>query len=228
MLKHILKFSWVFALLTIGFFTACTEDEITTEETTEEFVDQAIYALQTSGSIGNSGCYELVFPITIEFSDNTTVVVNDYDEMIDAIRTWKEANPGVGFENRPQFVFPIEVISDEGELISVADHSELRQLREDCGWRPRPGHHGHHGHSGHCQPCFELIFPITVQFPDDTTAEATDREALKDLIRDWFINNPGTTDHPQIVFPIEAELEDGTVVTVNDLDELIALKDSCD
>ena len=226
MLKLISKNVWVMALMAAFFMASCDQAaDVVTEETTEEFVDQALFVLQEQGNIGRNGCYELIFPITVEFPDGTTVTANDYEELGTAIKTWKEANPDA--TERPSFVFPIEVLSEDGEVISVASHEELRALKEACPGNYF-GHHGPRGHRGKCNPCFEIVFPIDILFPDGTTAEAADRMTLKTLIREWKEANPDEEERPEIVFPIEVEMEeDGTIVTVNDLDELKALKESC-
>ena len=226
MLKLILKNFWAVAVLAMVFTTACNKaDELISEETTEEFVDSALFTLQEQGNLGKYGCYELVFPITVEFPDGTSATANDYEELGTAIKEWKEANQDV--EDRPSFVFPIEVVSEDGEVISVADQEELKALKAECG-KGYFGKHGPRGHRGKCNACFEIVFPIDISFPDGTTAEAADRMALKTLIREWKENNPDVEERPEIVFPIDVEMEDGTIVTVNDLEELKALKESCE
>ena len=80
-----------FALLAFaGFFTACQEED--SIMTTENFVLQSTKGIEDQCGAGRAGCYELVFPITLQFADSTTAVVNNYDEMKLAIRTWFEAN----------------------------------------------------------------------------------------------------------------------------------------
>ena len=72
-----------------------------------------------------------------------------------------------------------------------------------------------------------MVFPVTLEYPDGTTAEAEDRQALHQLLREWRMNNQGAEDRPSIAFPRDVMLEDGTVVTVNNEDELQALIDAC-
>ncbi len=68
------------------------------------------------------------------------------------------------------------------------------------------------------------MFPLTIQFPDGTTAEAADRAELKSLAREWKEANPDSEERPAIVFPIDVTLEDGSTVTVNSKEELKALR----
>ena len=232
MLKALkLFFLPIAVILTV--LVACDKSSDTT---TEELVDQALYSAQERGGMGRFGCYELVFPVTVVLPDSSTVTVNSYDEMKQALRDYFEANGGGGqgghhghHGNRPKisFAFPISVLSQDGELITVNNQDELAALREACGGTF--GNHGPQGHGDHGLTCFELVFPITVQFPDSTTAEAADRQALHLLIRTWKQNNPGVAGRPQIVFPVTVKMdEDGSLVTVNSREELRQLKEDCE
>ena len=228
MLKSLLKFSFLFAFVSLTLLTSCNKEdtsELNLEDVSQEdledtqvFTAVALFELQDNASSGPQGCFELVFPITIEFPDSTTVEVNDYDELKTEIQTWKDDNTTI--TERPTFVFPIEVISEDGEIISVNDASELRTLKRSCK-KERKGKKCN-------DPCFDIVYPLTISFPDGTTAEAADRSELKTLVRAWKDANPDATEKPEIVFPIEVVMEaDGSTVTVNDKDELKALKESC-
>ncbi|RMG88667.1 MAG: hypothetical protein D6714_00330 [Bacteroidetes bacterium] len=204
-------------------FTSCDKTDLSLSDEVANFTDEAMYSLQESGSIGPSGCYELVFPVTLEFPDGTTAEVNDYDEMRDLLKDWKQNNMGV--KDHPVFVFPIEMISEDGETITVASRDELIELKKAC-----PGDFGKFGPKWKhhkCKPCFKLVFPVTIQFPDSTTLEVNDRKELKMALREWKINNPGADEHPTLVFPLDVEMKDGTIVTVNSVEELKELRKSC-
>lgn len=234
MLKPLLKFSLLFAIVTLALLTSCNKeetglseienvDDITNEDEdlqeTQIFTAVALLELQDSSSTGPYGCFELVFPITVQFADSSTVEVIDYDELQTTIQAWKDANPDA--TERPTFVYPIEVLSEDGELISIADRQELKALKRSCKKDKK-------GKKGCKEPCFDIVYPLTVSFPDGTTAAAADRSELKTLIRDFKDANPDATEKPEIVFPIEVIItSDGSIVTVNDKDELKALKQSC-
>ncbi|HFA47909.1 MAG TPA: hypothetical protein ENJ95_02685 [Bacteroidetes bacterium] len=226
MLKLILKNSWAIALFAMIAFASCNQesDVVADETTTDVFVDQALFTMQQEGSIGRFGCYELVFPIGVEFPDGTAAVAEDYEELATAIKDWKMANPGPG--QRPSFVFPIAVVSGDGEVVSVENQESLRQLRMECG-DGRFDHHGPRDHRRHMTPCFKIVFPITIEFPDGTTAEAGSRMELKQLVRQWRMDNPGVDGRPAIVFPINIELEDGTVQQVDSKEELREIRQAC-
>lgn len=240
MYKHFGKAALLFFLAGLAIFFACNKDNTT--QTATDYLDSSLYSIQERGGLGKYGCYELVFPVTLNFPDSTTQVVNSYDEMKAAITAWFQANgggnPGGGHDHHhhmdpsgnlehPTLAFPLSVIAPDGTLITVNSESELHDLQVSCGGGTF-GQHDHHGHSQHGLTCFEIQFPITVQFPDSTTATAADHKALHQLLEEWKHNNPTATSHPEIVFPITVIMKaDSTVVTVNSKDELKALKDGC-
>lgn len=213
------------------------------ELTTEELVDQALYSAQERGGMGRFGCYELVFPVIIVLPDSTTATVNSYEETKETLRAYFEANGGPaqgghhgghhgggaqGHRPHISFQFPISVISEDGTLITVNSAEEMRALRAECAGSTF-GNHGPQGHGQHGLSCFELVFPITVKFPDGTTAEAADRQALHELIHTWRQNNPGASSRPQITFPLTVKMDDdGSLVTVNSREELRQLKQDCE
>jgi hypothetical protein len=68
-----------------------------------------------------------------------------------------------------------------------------------------------------------------VAFPDSTTAQATDQQNLRQLVREWRQNNPGVHARPEIVFPVTVTMTaDSTQVILNSREELRALKESCE
>ena len=223
MLKHALKLSCLLAVF-CTLLTSCEQQNLTENDAIEDFVNESLFELQSRGNMGRFGCFEIVFPISVLLPDGTSLTVDSYEELKEGIMEWKENNPDV--EGKPSFVFPIEVVSDEGELITLANSEELLALKAEC---PRNffGGHGHHGHWRKGCFCFKLVFPINIAFPDGTTAEVNDRQEFKLLIRTWKQENPDAEGHPTLVFPIDVEMEDETIVTVNSVEELQALKEDC-
>ncbi len=224
--------TWVLGFVLLTILVACEDENITSEVdgTVENYVLESVESLEDSAQCGRHGCFELVFPVSISFPDETTAEVNDFEELRDAISTWKTENTEV--EGRPGFVYPIEVVSSEGEVITVNDAEELSALRIECGRGFRFGRHarrgrGFFGKGGPGTPCFEIVYPITIQFPDSTTAEVADRESLKGAVRNWREDNPGVRARGAVVFPIEVQLDDESIISVESKEALRDLKGIC-
>ncbi|MEO1517881.1 MAG: hypothetical protein AAFV95_22865 [Bacteroidota bacterium] len=231
MQKFLLKNSWMLIVALLSVLTACNKDDNLTDTLSEtqevanlEYADQAVYRIQESSNTGKFGCYEFIFPITVSFADGTSLTANSYEELKEGVKEWKEANPDA--TDRPNLEFPIEVTSEDGEIITVNDQDALKELRLACkrdNFRKR----GFKGCRGKGHKCFELVFPISISFPDGTTVQAIDRGGLRTAVREWKTNNPDVEGRPMLVFPIEVLLEDGTTQSIASIEELKALKDSC-
>lgn len=76
-------------------------------------------------------------------------------------------------------------------------------------------------------PCFTLVFPVTVVFPDSTEFTAASLDELKEALADWKANATPGEGRPHLKFPFEVETADGEIVTVENKEDLIALKKDC-
>ena len=155
-------------------------------------------------------CFGIDFPITIDFPDGTSQTVNDADELITALKDYKQNGPdSLG---RPEFVFPITVFVNDTSF-EVNSMQELRRASLLCVERPERGN------------CVELQFPVTILFPDSTTQTVNDEDELKTAIQDWREN--GTVDgRPTFVFPIDVEFK-GEIITITSMEELRRLNRAC-
>ncbi|MBK9336797.1 MAG: hypothetical protein IPM98_09490 [Lewinellaceae bacterium] len=223
-----LKFFLLPAFALVALLFSCTK---TDELTVDEAVDQALYGVQERGGMGRYGCYELVFPVAIELPNGTTVEADSYDAIKQQLRTYFEANSDSrrlrrGVRPHLNFVFPISVVSEDGDLIAVESEETLQRLRAECAGTF--GSHDPRGHGQHGLSCFEVVFPITIEFPDGTTAEAGDRQAVHQLLRVWMQNNPGVPARPKVTFPLTVKMaDDGSLVTVDSPEALRRLKADC-
>jgi hypothetical protein len=75
-------------------------------------------------------CFKPVFPFTVEFPDGSQATVTTPRELQQAIREWKQANPGS--HDRPEFVFPITVQLRDGTQVVVNNAEELQALKAEC------------------------------------------------------------------------------------------------
>lgn len=226
-LKISLKFfaGFAFVLAMIG-LASC--DKSSLDVTSEDyFTLGAMDSLHHNGGCGRGSCFEFVYPITIEFADGTTAEVSSNENMRETIRSWKEANPDA--TERPTLVFPLEVMASDGTVTSVASKEEFKTLLATCTPKGGRGKGRGRGHKpgDHGQNCFTLNFPVTVQLPDSTTAEAADKDALHTILHNWKKNNPSSRVRPSLVFPISVTLTDGTTQTVASKEALTTLKESC-
>ena len=213
-------FIFLSLILSGMFLSSCNKEEVEDAATIENYVNEAVTDLETRTRIGRGGCFELVFPVSIELPNGKIVEVESYEALKDAIRKWRKGHgkPVLPAVLRPHFVFPIDVITKEGETVTVDNIEELISLRKDC---IASG-------GGIGKPCFRLNYPLSIVYPDGSTVPYNSLREMRLALREWRKNNNGdVTIRPVLSFPLSVTLSDGTVVTVNSKEELKKLKEDC-
>ncbi|MBT8231593.1 MAG: hypothetical protein HKO66_09105 [Saprospiraceae bacterium] len=215
MLKNILKLN-AFALLLLTFFvSSCTKEDA--DVVADNYGSVETYEMQKSLNAGKKGCLEVVFPVEITLPDDSVIEVSSFVDAKDQIQAWKEANPDV--DGRPSVIYPIEVITMDGETVSIESKSEIKDLLKEC----RSNFDGPRGHKA----CFKLVYPISVEFPNETVAEFQTPRAMKNALRVWKRLNRDSDERPHLVYPLTIEFEDGSTQVINSGEELKAAKQAC-
>ena len=223
-MNKLIKFTWMLALASLTLFTSCEKDDVNVVEDVEFFVNSAVFDLEERGNCGRFGCYEFVFPITIQFPDESTAEVEDYETLRSTIRDWKEANSDA--EERPSLAFPLDVMDEDGAIITVEDRAGLVELRRECR-RDFFERMRHKRGKNRKDRCFKLVYPLTLDLPDGGTITAENPRSLRLQVRAWRTENRGSEARPTLSFPVEVEYEDGTIVSAANADELKALREAC-
>ena len=221
MIKFLLKITEMLAIVSLTFLMIACEKENLETEVSENFSDRSSFKMGKPDNFGKPNCFEFVFPITIEIAGETKEIAS-YEEL-SALRGNRNANK-MGFGQRPSFVFPLQVITADGEKIEVADGEALRALAETCGKGTRgKGPWFMRGKSN----CFEFVFPISIEFSDGGTEEIASLEALKTTIQDWRSNKTDGEERPTLVFPLEVVSKDGETITLGDKTAFESLTATC-
>jgi len=212
------------ALLFVMGTISCSDDADTSElVSVDNFSNSTINAMQ-KGTIGKTRCLKLIFPVTVQFSDESTAEVANYEELHETISAWLEEN-GLerSRENKPELVFPIQVVSEDGTVTDVESSEALQELKSECKGDREPRRSGNRGKGFHC---FDLVFPLSATFGEETIAFDS-KEAFKEAIQTYRLENGRDADRPEIVFPVTISYEDGTELIVNSREELKATKQAC-
>jgi hypothetical protein len=75
--------------------------------------------------------------------------------------------------------------------------------------------------------CYELVFPVTFNFPDGTTANVDSYNGLKTLIKEWRNDNPKVRTRPSLALPYSVINAAGEVITVETVEQQKELKIAC-
>ena len=161
-------------------------------------------------------CFDLVFPITFDMPDGSTITVTSDDEDGWAeIKAWYEENPDA--EEKPALQYPVEIIYED-ETITINDDDEMRAAYRRCGYRD----------DDKDRECFELVFPVTYIMPDGSTITVTsDDEDAWAVLRAWYEANPDAEEEPTLQYPVDILYADGTTQTINNDEEMRAAEEEC-
>ena len=220
-IKNLRNFGLILLAALAITFTSCNDESLELTDI-ENFTDGAVEGMQR-GVVGKRHCLEFIFPVTIEFIDGTTAEVDDYEDMFTTIKTWFEENEfEKSKENKPQLIFPIQVVNQDGEIIDVDSQEALAELKSECPrigkWKKRK--------KGKGFKCFSLVFPVTVTI-DGTDQTFEDKAALKAAVRAYKMEAGEDFERPTLVFPVTIEYEDETQVEITSQEELDAAKEAC-
>lgn len=227
------------AIISLYGFVGCNKEDLTTTtlNDTEALTDESSFALEQRGNLGKHGCYDLVFPLSIKFSDGAVVQVTSQDSLRKAIKAWHLKNGGTKHE-RPDFVYPIQVIAEDGSIIDVADQAALLTLKAAChkdhldSLHRRDSLH-HHGFPHHDTLCFTLVFPLQVTKEDGTKVTVNTQEELKSLTLGEHRKGRGhgkkhgLQNQLNLVFPVSVIKSDGSTISVGSKEALKALREGC-
>lgn len=230
MFNRIFTFSVLTLFSALTLFTACQQDEsLLVEDFTSN--DQILFdGCDRGGQKGPQGpghmggrdgafaperCFDLIFPVTLQYPNGTTKEIASKEDYATALAAWKKANPRS--KQHPEIAFPFEISLADGTVLTIETQDELKDVLDDC----RPNGHAE------LNPCYQIVFPVTVVFPDSTTAVANSQTEFANLVHAWRTNNPDTEGRPSIAFPYSIELSDGSTVVINSMDDIREQNHAC-
>jgi hypothetical protein len=205
--------------------TSCDKDS-EVDTITEDYIDMEI--TDRDGGVfgapyGKNRCFQILFPYTVQFSDSTQVTAENREELHQAIVEWKQQNPDSRV--RPKPVFPFTVKFRDGTTMEVTGVEDLESIRSTCRelLQDRPIHPRPH------RTCFKIVYPITIDFPGDLAdLVVNSAEEFRAALRDWRLNNEGSMDRPEIIYPINVKMKrSGEIITLQNVEALKALHRSC-
>lgn len=169
-------------------------------------------------------CFNLVFPITFNMPDGSSVIVeSDEEGNWDVIKSWYEANPDS--EEKPEMEFPI-VINYENDTYTLNSSDELQGAYSRCEPRRKRDEHKRKRH------CFSLVYPVSYTLPDGSVMDvASDDEEGWAAVKSWYSDNSEFEGvMPELAYPVDIlyETEEGeTVITINSDEEMGVAKRDC-
>jgi hypothetical protein len=163
------------------------------------------------------GCYEIVFPITLEVSDSDSIVIVSNAQVLgDYYLHGKVLS----------YVFPLQLLNEFGEIFTVNSEEELNQYLDDCYLFPNNFSfilllQGTSIFNE--EACYDLIYPF--QLTDSLTVVNITSE--QQLIDDLEQNN-GSYLVYELVYPVSISvIESQTTVVLNTFEDIVAVLTLC-
>ena len=190
------------------------EKDVIVPDTDVENIESNPLINRGSSSTGDGlllDCFTITYPFSfIDIDDVTYEVASDEDLEILSL---DESLVIV------DFVYPLNVVEENGEESQVADGEELSELFASClpagGWEEGdfPAYLINYDNS-----CYNLVYPLSLEKLSGEVVEVENEEDF----------NATIAEEPAFfVFPIELLHEDGTVVVINNIDEVFEALISC-
>lgn len=193
--------------LALGMWACQKEESVITD-------DSSIYALSSiDPDQAADPCYKLVFPVKVKLPDGKVVEVANQDEL-NAILRKSGNNPG---RVRAHILFPYDVILKNGNQVTVNGPEDLARITRACRTKVNP--------DSSERQCYTLQFPLTFALPDGNTVTVTSKEEFEAFLKRW--QESGNTGRPKLTFPYNVKLQDGTILTINNEDDLRNLQEMC-
>ena len=175
---------------------------------------------------GDWRCFYLVFPVTFEMPDGSTITVETDDESgWSDLKSWYD-NSGAVIE-RPSIQYPVDIIfkTEESETtITIDNAEEMNSAKEECREAFEENQ------EWDVKRCFVFVFPITFEMPDGSTITVeTDDESGWSGLESWY-NNDENEAEPSLQYPVDIvlETEEGEeTVTINSEADMNSVEEAC-
>ena len=126
-----------------------------------------------------------------------------------------------------KFLFAVLFLSTVSLVTSCSDDSSEDEILSIENYVDGEMNHLHRLHAIGKHGCYELVYPISVTFPDGSTVEAANAEALRSAIKAWKEAETRPDGRPMFVFPIQVIDENGDIIDVASAEDFKDLRKSC-
>ncbi len=157
-------------------------------------------------------CYDFVFPLDVALPDGTVSTAQDEDQLYQIVDDWFIANEDS--EEYPDFVYPIQILDETDNLVTVYNAEELDDLEDEC-------------YDEDFLDCFSIDYPYQVELPTGELLTINNEEEEDKAIDQWLEENPEIEELPELVYPLTITLDDDSKKTINSAEEFDTELEAC-
>jgi len=135
--------------------------------------------------------------------------------------------------NLDSLSFPMEFELPDGSTVTVNNEEELfaafDQWYEENGeaWEEDWGHEWEDEWEDDYEECFTVMYPVDIVFPDGSTQTFNSDEEIEEGIDTWYEANKESEEYPMPVYPVSVQLEDSTVISIENEEQFEELESEC-
>ena len=153
-------------------------------------------------------CFELEYPIIFIMPDESNITISNNDDWGE-LKNWYNINEDI--EQRPSLQYPVNIIYENGNTETIINEEEMIEVKNSC------------------IDCMELVYPVTFILPDETTITVDNNsEDSWEELKNWYNENPNIEFDWNLQYPVNIQLEDGTITTANNLSDIELAKQNCE
>jgi len=157
--------------------------------------------------IDNANCFNIQLPVTV-IVNGLEIIINSENDLDTIESIFEESNTD---EDSLKIIFPITIILSDFTQLIINNESELDDITNEC--------EGENELDDDIE-CLDFQYPIEVSIFNTITELIIDITINNDEEMHDFIEDLDENDIASIGFPITMILFDGTLITINSLDQL--------
>jgi hypothetical protein len=200
-------------MMALVLFTSCQEEKVeinlppegTTVTNSAPVTGLMTRVAKRDGSADNildkASCISLVFPVTIK-TNGQTITVNSLDDLVDIEHLFDDSG-----DDDVEFIYPINVILADFSVITLRSEDELDDLIDDC-------------EEDDDIECIDFKYPIEFNTYDANNQVAGSFTIKNDEDLFNFLRQLKNNELVGLKFPVAVILSTGSVLLVNNFDEL--------
>ncbi len=120
-----------FLILTVLVFSSCGKEKVFDKKDKEEFKDKGKDKGEKEGDKDEKeDCFELLYPITYNMPDGSTITGNNEEEVETALKAWYDAHSNS--EEKPVLQYPVDAIFKDATTKTINNEEEMEAAKKSC------------------------------------------------------------------------------------------------
>ena len=121
----------------------------------------------------------------------------------------------------PTLLFPFTILLEDSLVQIINNTEEFDSILWECVKHEYLDDLSEEG-------CYETTFPISFNLPNGTMHTVNNPSEILEILLAFYLMNPEEKEEPELVFPVNVKLADGTIQQIDTEQNLEDLEELCD